>query len=196
MNSVELAKLLDQASSKVKVKLEEDLSRAKEEALSLIDDAYSKAMERASIKTKELVDRSKERVEGEKARLDVDNKRAFIDTRNFWLDRTYSRLLELVADYFKTAEYEEALANILKREVSEGVEVICSSRDVEKVNSILKELKGMKGVKVTPNDKIKGGVQLYYKEISMMKDFSIELLLKQIFESNKEKVAQILFEGE
>jgi len=99
---------LDQASSKVKVKLEEDLSRAKEEALSLIDDAYSKAMERASIKTKELVDRSKERVEGEKARLDVDNKRAFIDTRNFWLDRTYSRLLELVADYFKTAEYEEA----------------------------------------------------------------------------------------
>ncbi|BBD71780.1 hypothetical protein HS1genome_0169 [Sulfodiicoccus acidiphilus] len=190
---MDLEKLLDQSTSKVKRRVEQELSRAKEEALKLVEQSYLKSLDHSTSKIRELTESSKERIEGEKARLDVENKRALIDERNYWLDKAYSKLQEALGSYFASKEYEEALIAIIKREITEGVEVVCSPRDVEKVR---KAIGGFKNIKIRTSDKIIGGIQLYYPEISMMKDFSIDLFAKQVFETNKEKLAQILFEGE
>ncbi|MEM4911595.1 MAG: hypothetical protein QXJ81_02025, partial [Metallosphaera sp.] len=77
------------------------------------------------------------------------------------------------------------------REVRDGSVILCSPEEVEQVKRIVKSLKVRAEVKA--DQKIIGGIKIEYTDLGLTRDYSLNLILDQVFESLKPKIAEILF---
>lgn len=183
--------LLDVAVKKTLDEIKSNLDDALNESKGIIDSNYNKILNDATTKINALLAKKREQIEGEKAKLDIETRRSILNEENYWLAKVYEEVVKKIDLVTNSPEYQNGLKEIMKREAKEGAKVICSKKDYEKIKSILKELK--LDLQVTIDEKMLGGVKIYYPSVGLTKDYSLDLILNQIFESEKPKVAKILF---
>jgi V/A-type H+-transporting ATPase subunit E len=181
--------ILDKVIEKVKQEIIENLKKALNEALNNIDIEYNKVLNSYSIKITEILNNAKERIEGERARLEVEVKRAIMNEKEKWLNQVYSEALSKLDTFQNSSKYKEGLKNILNRELRENTIIYCSPNDEQ----LIKDLTKGKNVIVKKDFKIKGGIKLEYTDQGLVKDYTLDLILNQIFEAMKGKIAEILF---
>ncbi|BDC19684.1 V-type ATP synthase subunit E [Acidianus sp. HS-5] len=193
---MELNDLLEYAIKKVMEDIRENLEQALAEANKVIDNKYNDILSDYDKKIKDLIAKRKEQIEGEKAKLDVENKRAILNEENYWLQKVYDEVVKNISVVTSSKEYADGLQSIIKREISPGnkVKIICNKSDIDLIKKILKDSKLNADVEVDNN--LLGGIKIYYSDVGLIRDYSLNLILSQVFESVKPKVAEILFGGE
>ncbi|MCY0874452.1 hypothetical protein D1867_02320 [Acidianus infernus] len=194
---MELNDLLDYATKKVMEEIRENLEQALAEANKIIENKYNDILSDYDKKIRDLISKRKEQIEGEKAKLDVENKRAILNEENYWLQKVYDEVVKNINVVTSSKEYAEGLQSIIKKEISSSItkaKIICNKNDVEVVKKILKDNK--LSADVEEDDNLLGGIKIYYPDVGLVKDYSLNLILSQVFESVKPKVAEILFGGE
>ncbi len=192
---MEFEQLLDLSLNKIKEEIEEELKKGLNESLRILEDGYNKVLENYTQRIRELIAKTKEEIEGEKARLEVENKRIILAEKEYWINKVYEDVLNKIKDIVKTNEYKEAIKNILTREIKEENEkvlIYCSEDD----KSFIEKLLGKNGnVSVKVDEKLIGGIRIYYENSGLTKDFSLKLILDQVFDSMRGRISDILFGG-
>jgi V/A-type H+-transporting ATPase subunit E len=171
--------------------IREEMSKALEESLRLIEQRYDEVLRTYSSKIQDLVTKAKEEVEGEKAKLDIENKRAVLGEKNYWISKVYDQVLRQISKVKESASYQQGIAAVLKREVKEGAIVYCAPDEADKISKILRGLKVK--AEIREDQRMIGGVRIEYKDVGLVRDYSLDLVLGQVFESLKPKIAEILF---
>jgi V/A-type H+-transporting ATPase subunit E len=192
---MEFEQLLDLSLNKIKEEIEEELKKGLNESLRILEDGYNKVLENYTQRIHELIAKTKEEIEGEKARLEVENKRIILAEKEYWINKVYEEVLNKIKDIVKTNEYKEAIKNILTREIKEENEkvlIYCSEDD----KSFIEKLLGKNGnVSVKVDEKLIGGIRIYYENSGLTKDFSLKLILDQVFDNMRGRISDILFGG-
>jgi len=192
---MEFEQLLDLSLNKIKEEIEEELKKGLNESLRILEDGYNKVLENYTQRIRELIAKTKEEIEGEKARLEVENKRIILAEKEYWINKVYEEVLNKIKDIVKTNEYKEAIKNILTREIKEENEkvlIYCSEDD----KSFIEKLLGKNGnVSVKVDEKLIGGIRIYYENSGLTKDFSLKLILDQVFDNMRGRISDILFGG-
>lgn len=191
MNKLKFEELLDIAIKKTLDEIKTNLDEALVESKKLLDQSYTKILNEASLKINSLLIKKREQIEGEKAKLDIEVKRSILNEKNYWLGRVYEEIIKRLEIVTNSKEYQEGIKEIIKREAKQYAKLVCSKRDLDKVRSIVKELK--LNLEVTADEKMLGGIKIYYPDVGLTRDYSLDLILNQIFETEKPKVAKILF---
>jgi len=188
---VSMDELLGQVLDREFNYIREEMSKALEESLRLIEQRYDEVLRTYSSKIQDLVTKAKEEVEGEKAKLDIENKRAVLGEKNYWISKVYDQVLRQISKVKESASYQQGIAAVLKREVKEGAIVYCAPDEADKISKILKGLKVK--AEIREDQRMIGGVRIEYKDVGLVRDYSLDLVLGQVFESLKPKIAEILF---
>ncbi len=181
--------LIDSVINDGKTKLLEELKKAYDESLNMVDDKFSAVLADYSSKIESYYRASQERLNGEKARLEIDLKRAVSQEKEEWLEKVYEEAKRRLSEFTKTKDYEESLKGLISKYVTDGSTVYCSPSDEKKVRELVKG----KNVEVKADDKIMGGIKVYYADRGLMRDFTLELVLNQVFEDLKGQIASVLF---
>ncbi|MEM4024506.1 MAG: V-type ATP synthase subunit E [Metallosphaera sp.] len=171
--------------------IKSELNKALEEALKLVRETRDRVERDYTVKLNEMVTKAKEEVEGEKARLDIEVKRAILSEKNYWLDKVYEGALNSLSKVKSSQGYRSGIEEVLRREVRDGSVILCSPDEVEQVKRVVKSLKVRAEVKA--DQKIIGGIKIEYTDLGLTRDYSLNLILDQVFESLKPKIAEILF---
>jgi V/A-type H+-transporting ATPase subunit E len=188
---VSMDELLGQVLDREFNYIREEMSKALEESLRLIEQRYDEVLRTYSSKIQDLVTKAKEEVEGEKAKLDIENKRAVLGEKSYWISKVYDQVLRQISKVKESASYQQGVAAVLKREVKEGAIVYCAPDEADKISKILRGLKVK--AEIREDQRMIGGVRIEYKDVGLVRDYSLDLVLGQVFESLKPKIAEILF---
>lgn len=172
-----------------RAKLLEELKKAYDESLNMIEDKYKAILTDYSNKIDSYYRDSKEKLNGERARLEIDLKRAVAGEKDAWLERVYNEAKKRLADLTKQKEYDELLMKLVSKYVTDGSVVYCNPNDESKIRDLVRGKK----VEVQPDGKILGGIRVYYSDRGLMRDFTLELVLNQVFEDLKGQIASVLF---
>ncbi len=193
---MELNDLLDYAIKKTMEDIRRNLEEALAEANKVVENKYNIIFSDYDKKIKDLIAKRKEQIEGEKAKLDVENKRAILNEENYWLQKVYEEVVKNINLVTSSKEYAEGLQSIIKKEISPSAraKIICNKNDEELVRKIIRDSKLVADVEIDNN--LLGGIKIYYSDVGLIRDYSLNLILSQVFESVKPKVAEILFGGE
>jgi len=187
-----LDSLFNKISEKVKDELKNNFNQIINDINKIIDNEYSKILNLYSSKITEILNSAKERIEGEKAKLDIELKRIIINEKGIWLQRVYEETLNKLEQFLNSDSYKNGLKSILSRENLNNAIIYCSERDESFIKNFIKD---RKDIKVIKDKSIKGGVKIEYVDLGLVKDYTIDLILNQVFESMKGKIAEILFGG-
>ncbi|QKQ99511.1 hypothetical protein GWK48_03080 [Metallosphaera tengchongensis] len=188
---VSIEELMEQvAQSEIEV-IKAELSKALQESLRVVQDRYEQAVTTYTSKINEMVSQAKEEVEGERAKLDIESKRAILSEKNYWLNVVYERTLKSLNKVKNSDKYVKGLEEVLKREARENSVIFCSPDEEEVVRKLVKNLKLKVEVKV--EQRMIGGVKVQYSDVGLVRDYSLNLILDQVFESLKPRIAEILF---
>ena len=171
--------------------ISKELSKALEEALNLVKQKRDSVERTYTAKMQEMVTKAKEEIEGERARLDIEVKRAVLGEKNYWLNKVYEGTIKSLGKVKNSQGYKQGLESVLKSEIRDGSIVYCSEDEVDQVQKMIKGLKAKAEVRSDP--KIMGGVKIQYSDVGLVRDYSLNLILDQVFESLKPKIAEILF---
>jgi|ECHnycMinimDraft_1075156.scaffolds.fasta_scaffold00023_33 V/A-type H+-transporting ATPase subunit E len=186
-----LSKIADKVSEEIKVRISQELSKAKEEAFKIVERKHQEVLANYQPKIKEVVAKGMERVEGERARLEVEVKRAVNLEKEAWLNRVKEEVYARLEAYLDSMDYRNSLQKILFREAVESCEIVCRPEDEKLVIQVLGSLGVRCLVKVNPA--LRGGVYIYYPDKGMSKDYTLDLAISQVFDNYKEEIASILF---
>lgn len=170
-------------------KLLYELKKAYDESLNMIEDKYKVILTDYSNKIESYYRDSLEKLNGEKARLEIDLKRAVAGEKDAWLERVYNEAKKRLSDLTKQKEYEELLNKLVSKYVTDGSVVYCNPNDERRVRNLVKG----KQVEVKADDKILGGIRVFYPDRGLVRDFTLELVLNQVFEDLKGQIASVLF---
>ncbi|MGC9106373.1 MAG: V-type ATP synthase subunit E [Thermoprotei archaeon] len=169
---------------------EDELAKAFQAAKSSLDQKYQATQLDYQAKLKAYLSRAKEKVEGEKAKLEIETKRAVSQQKEAWLEKVYAQARErLTKEFVNSKEYEQILRNLVSKNAKDGAVIYCSPRDSDKVKNAVK---GMK-VQVVEDQKVSGGIRIFYPEEGLSRDFTLDLILNQVFEDLKGQIASVLF---
>ncbi|BCU71331.1 V-type ATP synthase subunit E [Stygiolobus caldivivus] len=183
--------LLNSSLEEVKKKNEEELKKALVEATSIVDEKYSSVFLEYSQKITEYIRKNEERLRGERAKLDVDNKRIISKEKDYWISEVYRKVSEQIPSIISNPEYKKGLELIISREARNGCVIYCSRGDMPTVKSIISSKKI--NAKIEEDNSIKAGLKIFYPDQSLMRDFTLETILNQIFDDLRDDIAQILF---
>lgn len=171
--------------------ISKELSKALEEALNMIKQKRDSVEKTYTAKIQDMVTKAKEEIEGERARLDIEVKRAVLSEKNYWLNKVYEGTVKSLGKVKSSQGYRQGIESVLRREARDGSIIYCSQDEVDQVQKMVKGLKVKAEVKSDP--KIMGGVKIQYSDVGLVRDYSLNLILDQVFESLKPKIAEILF---
>ncbi|MEW9491150.1 MAG: V-type ATP synthase subunit E [Candidatus Aramenus sulfurataquae] len=185
-----MEELLDEVIKKALDEIKRNADQSFEEAKRIVDKTYNDVLQSYSNKVRDLITKTKEEIEGERAKLDVENKRLVASEKNYWIEKVYEGVKDKIDVLLGSENYKKGLEGVLSREAKNDVIIYCNSKDVDTVSSILNKLKIKAKLK---EEKMLGGVKIEFPDQGLVKDFSLDLLLSQVFEAEKPKVAKILF---
>jgi V/A-type H+-transporting ATPase subunit E len=185
-----LEDLLNNVIQKVLEEIKTNVDQSFEESKKIVERAYTDTLNLYSAKVNELISKSYEEIEGEKAKLDVENKRLISSEKNFWIQKVFDEVKNKVGLFTDSESYQKGLEGIISREAKNGCIIYCNSEDINKVKTILSKLKIKAEVK---EQNLLGGVKVEYPDQGLIRDYSLDLILNQVFESEKPRIAQILF---
>ncbi|AWR99794.1 V-type ATP synthase subunit E [Metallosphaera hakonensis] len=188
---VSIEELMEQVIESELEVIKGELAKALEEAFNVVKKKRAEVEAAYTTKIQEMVVKAKEEIEGEKARLDIEVKRTILSEKNYWLNKVYEGALNSLEKVRSSKGYREGLEAVLRRELREGSTVFCSVAEEDQVKKIVKSIKVK--AEVRADQKIIGGVKIQYTDIGLVKDYSLNLILDQVFESLKPKIAEILF---
>ncbi|AWR97611.1 hypothetical protein DFR86_08660 [Acidianus sulfidivorans JP7] len=188
---MELDQLLDIAIKKAYEDIKINIDQGLNEAEKIIDKKYSSLLDQSIIKINDLISKKKEQIEGEKAKLDIENKRSILNEENYWINKVYEEVNKKIFVITQSDEYINGIKEIIKREAKENSKILCSKQDFDKIKGILKELK--MNINIETDENLIGGIKINYPDVGLTKDYSLNLILNQVFEAEKPKVAKILF---
>lgn len=171
--------------------ISKELSKALEEALNMIKQKRDSVEKTYTAEIQDMVTKAKEEIEGERARLDIEVKRAVLSEKNYWLNKVYEGTVKSLGKVKSSQGYRQGIESVLRREARDGSIIYCSQDEVDQVQKMVKGLKVKAEVKSDP--KIMGGVKIQYSDVGLVRDYSLNLILDQVFESLKPKIAEILF---
>ncbi|BCS91607.1 V-type ATP synthase subunit E [Metallosphaera javensis (ex Sakai et al. 2022)] len=188
---VSVEELMEQVIDTEMQVISKELSKALEEALNMIKQKRDSVEKTYTAKIQDMVTKAKEEIEGERARLDIEVKRAVLSEKNYWLNKVYEGTVKSLGKVKSSQGYRQGIESVLRREARDGSIIYCSQDEVDQVQKIVKGLKVKAEVKSDP--KIMGGVKIQYPDVGLVRDYSLNLILDQVFESLKPKIAEILF---
>lgn len=191
IDMVSIEELMEQVIESELEVIKGELAKALEEAFNVVKKKRAEVEAAYTTKIQEMVVKAKEEIEGEKARLDIEVKRTILSEKNYWLNKVYEGALNSLEKVRSSKGYREGLEAVLRRELREGSTVFCSVAEEDQVKKIVKSIKVK--AEVRADQKIIGGVKIQYTDIGLVKDYSLNLILDQVFESLKPKIAEILF---
>lgn len=181
---------MDEVVKKAMEEVKKNMDQSFEEAKRIVEKTYNEVLQSYSDRVRSLITKTKEEIEGERAKLDVENKRLIASEKSYWIEKVYEGVKLKIDVFLGTESYKKGLEGVLSREAKNDAIVYCSPKDVNTVSSILNKLKIKAKVK---EEKMLGGVKIEFPDQGLVKDFSLDLLLSQVFEAQKPKVAKILF---
>lgn len=188
--------MLDKSLNKVREEIKTELSKSLDEAIKLLNEGHNKIVQEYSQRINELIVKTKEEIEGEKARLEVENKRTLLVEKEYWINKVYERVLGKIGEVVKTKEYKDAIENIISKEIKEireeKVTIYCSPNDKLMIEKIVGN---NKNVTVKTDEKMLGGIKIYFERSGLTRDFSLKLILDQVFDSMRGKISDMLFGG-
>lgn len=185
-----LEDLLNNVIQKVLEEIKSNVDQSFNESKKIVEHAYNDTFNSYSVKVNELLSKYQEEIEGEKAKLDVENKRLISSEKNFWIQKVFDEVKNKIGLFIDSESYQKGLENIISRESKNGSIIFCNSGDVNKVKTILNKLKINAEVK---EQNLLGGIRIEYPDQGLVRDYSLDLILNQVFESEKPRIAQILF---
>ena len=188
---VSFEELLNYSLNDEKNKINEEFKKIFAEVNQIVEENYKDVLEDYTAKINDLVNKSNDRIRGETAKLEIENKRIISRQMDYWIENVRENVKKILFDYVKTDNYRKGLESIIYREVTEGSVIYCSSSDQKIVSSVIKR-KNVNS-KVIVDEKIVGGVKIYYPDKSLLKDFTLETILSQIFDDIRDEVAKTLF---
>ncbi|MCG3108705.1 V-type proton ATPase subunit E [Metallosphaera sp. J1] len=188
---VSVEELMEQVIDTEMQVISKELSKALEEALNMIKQKRDSVEKTYTAKIQDMVTKAKEEIEGERARLDIEVKRAVLSEKNYWLNKVYEGTVKSLGKVKSSQGYRQGIESVLRREARDGSIIYCSQDEVDQVQKMVKGLKVKAEVKSDP--KIMGGVKIQYSDVGLVRDYSLNLILDQVFESLKPKIAEILF---
>ncbi len=169
---------------------ETDLAKAFEAAKNELDHNYKALVSDFQGKLLSYLTRARERLEGEKAKLEVDVKRTVSQQKEVWLEKVFSQAKDkLIREFVRTDEYKEVIKSLARRLAKDGAVIHCSPNDV----GIVKEAVEGMNVEVVEDKGISGGLRVSYPNEGLSKDYSLDLVLIQVFEDLKGQIASVLF---
>ena len=183
--------LLNYSLNEEKNKINEEFRKILAEINQIVEENYKGVLEVYAAKINDLINKSNERIRGEIAKLEIENKRIISKQMDYWIEKVRENTKKMLHEYVKTDSYRKGLEAIISREVTEGSIIYCSPYDLEVVSSIISK-KNISS-KVVVDEKIIGGVKIYYPDKSLLKDYTLETILNQIFDDIRDEVAKILF---
>ncbi len=185
-----LEDLLNNVIQKVLEEIKSNVDQGFDESKKIVERAYTDTLYLYSAKVNELLSKYREEIEGEKAKLDVENKRLISSEKNFWIQKVFDEVKNKIGIFMDSESYQKGLENIISRESKNGSIIYCNSGDVNKIKTILNKLKIKAEVK---EQNLLGGIRIEYPDQGLVRDYSLDLILNQVFESEKPRIAQILF---
>ncbi|QIW24313.1 hypothetical protein EWF20_09240 [Sulfolobus sp. S-194] len=183
--------LLNNSLNEEKNKITEEFKKILSEMNQIIDEAYAEIYREYSAKIIDLVNKNNDRIRGEIAKMEIENKRLISREMDYWIENVKENAKKSLYEFVKTDNYKKGLESIISREVSDGSIIYCSSGDQKSISDIIKKKKI--SCKIVVDEKIVGGIKIYYPDKSLLKDFTLETILNQVFDDIRDKIAQILF---
>jgi len=183
--------LLDSSLSVEKKKVEEELKKALFEANSIVDEYYKNIISEYAVKIQDLIQKSNERINSEIAKNEIDNKRILNREKDYWIEQVKAKAFSKLTELTNTDEYKKGLRAIISREAKDGCIIYCSPSEKGLIQSILKEFKIKGNVEV--DNTIKAGIKIFYPDQSLLRDFTLETVLSQVFDDIRDEIAKILF---
>jgi V/A-type H+-transporting ATPase subunit E len=188
---VSFEELLDSSLSVEKKKVEEELKKALFEANSIVDEYYRNTISEYAVKIQDLIQKSNERINSEIAKNEIDNKRILNREKDYWIEQVKAKAFSKLTELTNTDEYKKGLRAIISREAKDGCIIYCSPSEKGLIQSILKEFKIKGNVEV--DNTIKAGIKIFYPDQSLLRDFTLETVLSQVFDDIRDEIAKILF---
>ncbi|MEJ2775177.1 V-type ATP synthase subunit E [Sulfolobaceae archaeon RB850M] len=188
---VSFEELLDSSLSVEKKKVEEELKKALFEANSIVDEYYKNIISEYAVKIQDLIQKSNERINSEIAKNEIDNKRILNREKDYWIEQVKAKAFSELTELTNTDEYKKGLRAIISREAKDGCIIYCSPSEKGLIQSILKEFKIKGNVEV--DNTIKAGIKIFYPDQSLLRDFTLETVLSQVFDDIRDEIAKILF---
>ena len=183
--------LLNSSLEEVKKRNEEELRKALTEAMQIVEERYNAILLEYSRRISDYITKNEERVKGEEAKLEVDNKRIISKEKDYWISLVYNKVLEIIPSITSDPRYKKGIEGIITREARNGCIIYCSPNDVSEIKKILSSKKI--NAEVKEDKSIKAGLKIFYPDQSLMRDFTLETILNQIFDDLRDDIAQILF---
>jgi len=183
--------LLNYSLNEEKNKITEEFKKILSEMNQIIDEAYAEVYREYSAKITDLVNKNNDRIRGEIAKMEIENKRLISKEMDYWIENVKENAKKSLYEFVKTDNYKKGLESIISREVSDGSIIYCSPSDQKSISDIIKKKKI--SCKIVVDEKIVGGIKIYYPDKSLSKDFTLETILNQVFDDIRDKIAQILF---
>lgn len=188
---VSFEELLDSSLSVEKKKVEEELKKALFEANSIVDEYYRNIISEYAVKIQDLIQKSNERINSEIAKNEIDNKRILNREKDYWIEQVKAKAFSKLTELTNTDEYKKGLRTIISREAKDGCIIYCSPSEKGLIQSILEEFKIKGNVEV--DNTIKAGIKIFYPDQSLLRDFTLETVLSQVFDDIRDEIAKILF---
>ncbi|BCU67420.1 hypothetical protein HS7_08570 [Sulfolobales archaeon HS-7] len=186
-----MEKVIEKVSSKIEQEIMKQLSDAKNEAVKLIDKQYSQYFSVGRSKIEEIITKSEERVGGEKARADIELKISINNEKEYWLNRLKEELKGEIYNKMNREKYNETLEKIIVNSVDSNSVIYVAEKDEKIVKEILK--KNKINSKTEIDNAIIGGVIIYHPDKGLRRDYTLNLILEQVFDSYIDKIASKLF---
>ncbi|BFH74458.1 V-type ATP synthase subunit E [Sulfurisphaera javensis] len=183
--------LLNYSLNEEKNKISNEFKKILDEMNQIVEESYTEVLREYTAKIDNLVNKSNDRIRGEIAKMEIENKRIISREMDYWIENVKENAKKMLYEFVKTEQYRKGLESIISREISEGSVVYCSSADQKIISDITKKRKI--SCKIVIDEKIVGGIKIYYPDKSLLKDFTLETILNQVFDDIRDKVAEILF---
>jgi V/A-type H+-transporting ATPase subunit E len=183
--------LLNSSLEDVKKKNQEELKKAMVEANTIVDERYNAILSEYTQKITDYIRKNEDRVKGEQAKLEVENKRLISKEKDYWISQVYYKVMEKIPDLVSDTRYKQGLESIIAREAKNGSVIYCSSHDLVTVKTILSSKKI--NAKVEEDKNIRAGIKIFYPDQSLVRDFTLETILNQMFDDLRDEIAKVLF---
>ncbi|EZQ06997.1 V-type ATP synthase subunit E [Candidatus Acidianus copahuensis] len=188
---MEFEQLLEYQIEDIFQQIKSDLSKGVEEANSYLDKKYNDILSQYSDKIKEQISKREEEIGGEKAKIEVENKRTLLNEQDFWIKKVYGEVLKRARDITSSSEYTEGIRKIISDKAKDSSIIYCNSGDQDLIRSLVKSAKIKANIQI--DNSVIGGIKITYPDQGLTMDYSLNLILDQVFESVKPKIVSILF---